>query len=212
MAIGDLDQSGFGRKNSPVKPQADPFGNLKVTEVLPRRAILSAAGKLYGIETGAGTAQAPKTAPVTTTAEWLLYNASPTDTMFLMAVGLFLKSGTLGLGMSLQVAAAIGTQTAVTSDYSGTIKTSLSGGTQTPPVYLGNNITVVGGTPAWIPVDATKHNSVATDSVGDGLMNWDLEGIFSAAPYGGIMCDTIGEVGTSALFSVFFVVAMLNVS
>ena len=187
----------------------DELGNLLVSKGLPDYARLCAGGRLFAINMHAGTAIAPVVAPPTTSPEWLLYNASPTDTLILLQAACFLKSGTAGLGLSMMAAAALGPQTVVEADYTGTIKTCLDGSKKIPDVYLANNQTLVGGTPAWAVLDATKVNSVATDSVGDGLVS-RVDGLFCARPNGGgIALALVGETGTTALFTVSMIFAML---
>ena len=188
----------------------DEFGAVSVSHVLPKYARLAAAGRLFAVDMHAGTAKAPVVAVPTTSPEWGLYNASQSETLVVLKAACTLKSGTAGLGLALVGAAALGPQTAVSSDYSGAIKTCLDGSTRKPEFYLTNNPTLSGGTPAWAVLETTKVNTVATDSVGDGLVA-DLDGAIIARPNGGMAAfEVVGEVGTTALFSVSFIVAMLD--
>lgn len=188
----------------------DEFGSLSVSQYLPKYARLVAAGKVYAFDMHAGTAKAPVTAAPTTSPEWGLYNASPTETMVVLRAGCTLKSGTAGLGLALMMASALGPQTAVSADVASAIKTCLDGSKRVPDVYLTNNPTLIGGTPAWVTLQTTKVNTVATDSVGDGL-EADVDGMFIARPNGGMVAlEVVGETGTSALYTVSFVVAMLE--
>ena len=188
----------------------DEFGGLVTSEFLPKYARLAAAGKLYAVDMHAGTAIAPVTAAPTTSPQWGLYNPSTTESLIVIQAAVTLKSGTAGLGLTMMMAAARGPQTAVSADYAGTIKSCTNGSQQQPDFFLTSNPTLVGGTPAWSVLRATAVNTVATDSVGDGLVADNLEGIFIAKPNGGMVAmEVVGETGASALFTVSFIVAML---
>ena len=186
------------------------FGDLQVSQFLPPLAMLANEGRLFVLEAGAGTAKAPVVAPPTTSPEWALYNFSAVDSLVLIKASVTLKSGTAGLGLAMLGAAAIGPQTAVTSDYSGTIKSAPDGSGKQPQAYLTNNPTLIGGTPPWMALEGTKVNTVATDSVGDTL-TFDAKGMFIARPGGGMVAiEVLGETGTSALYYPSFLVAMLQ--
>lgn len=188
----------------------DEFGGLQVSQLLPQYARLAAAGKLFAFDTHAGTAKAPVTAAPTTSPEWALYNFSENESLVLLQAACTLKSGTAGLGLALMAAAAKGPQTAVTSGYASSVISCLDGSQRTPDVYVANNPTLINGTPAWHVLDATRVNTVATDSVGDGLVA-KTEGAFIARPNGGMVAfEVVGETGTSALFSVSGIFAMLE--
>lgn len=188
----------------------DEFGNLLSTDSQLGYARLAAAGLLYAVDMHAGTAKAPVVAMPTTSPEWGLYNASPDKTLVVLKAACSLKSGTAGLGLALVGAAALGPQTVVSADYASTIKTCRDGSQRKPELFLANNPTLIGGTPAWEVLDATRVNTVATDSVGDGLVA-DVKGSIIARPNGGMAAfEVVGETGTTALFTVSFLVAMLD--
>ena len=184
-------------------------GGIPVSQILPAYAELNRRGALFALDTHAGTAKAPVVAAPTTSPEWALINYDPTRTMFVLQAACTLKSGTTGLGLALMMASAIGPQTAVTADYASSVKSALDGSQTRPNVWITNNPTLVGGTPAWAVLEATRVNTIGTDSVGDGLIA-RVDGLFSAAPGGGaIAMEVVGETGTSALFSVSFIIAMV---
>lgn len=189
---------------------ADEFGGLPTSMLLPPYARLAAQGKLFAIDMHAGTAKAPVVAAPTTSPEWGLYNASANESMVVIQASCTLKSGTLGLGLALMGAVAKGAQTAVAADYSGTIKNCLDGSQKVPDVWLTNNPTLIGGTPAWHVLDATRGDEVANDSVGSGLVA-KVDGMLIAKPGGHMVAfELVGETGTTALFTVSFIVAMLR--
>lgn len=189
---------------------ANEFGGLSVSTDIPRYARLAAAGRLYAFDMHAGTAKAPVVAAPTTSPEWGLYNASPTDTLVVLEAAATLKSGTQGLGIALMGASALGPQTAVTADYTGAIKSCLDGSKRSPDAYLTNNPTLVGGTPAWHVLNNDQGNGIAQVNIGSGIVAREIDGKLIARPNGG-MCafEIVAPTGASALFTVSFVVAML---
>lgn len=201
-------RSAFTRRGQNNPAGTDIFGNLLISQALPEYALLAASGRLFTMNTLAGTAKAPVVAPPTTSPEWMIYNASANEVLVVLEAATFLKSGTLGLGASLVMASAVGPQTAVTANYAGTVVTCCDGSQKVPSVFLADNPTLVNATPAWHVVAATQHNSLATDSVGDGLLA-NVAGKFVAPPRGGVAVELIGETGTTALFAVSFLFAML---
>ena len=199
----------LGRLSGKQPIGLDEFGGISMSKLLPDFARLNAAGKLFAFDTHAGTAKAPVVAAPTTSPEWGLYNDSENETLVLIQVGCTLKSGTAGLGLALMGTSAKGKQTAVAADYTGAIKGCLDGTKKDASFYITNNPTLVGGTPPWVVLETTKVNTVATDSVGDGLVA-QPNGLFIAPPGGMVAFEVVGETGTSALFSVSGIVAMLE--
>ena len=187
----------------------DEFGNVSMSLALPEYARLCAAGKLFAIDMHAGTAKAPVVAAPTTSPEWGLYNASSTELMVVMQAACTIKSGTQGLGIALMGAAAIGEQTLVSADYASTIKTCLDGTNKKPDVYLQSNPTLVGATPAWHVYANDPGNTNAQINIGSGLVA-DIKGMLSARPSGMVGFEIVAPTGTTALFTVSFLVAMLD--
>ncbi len=193
-----------------AQPALDSQGAQLVSGYLPPYARLALEGKVYIIDMSAGTAIAPVVAMPTTSPQWGLYNASSDEHMVVIRASCNLQSGTAGLGLSIVGAAAIGQQTVVAADYSGTVKTRTNGSAGEPPVFLASNPTLVGGTPAWYPFEGTKVNTIATNSVGDTLVA-PIDGLLIAAPSGGMVAfEIVGETGTTALFDFMAIIAMVR--
>ena len=188
----------------------DEFGSLLVSEWLPKYARLAAAGRLFAVDTHAGTAKAPVVAAPTTSPEWGLYNFSQDDMLVVLEAAATIKSGTQGLGLALMMATALGLQTAVTSDYAASVKNATDGTARKGEFYITNNPTLIGGTPPWHVVAADDGSVVAQVNIGSGLVANNLEGKFCARPGGGMVAmEVVGPTGTTALFSVSFLVAMI---
>ncbi len=189
--------------------QVDRNGNLYTVNALPDLAQLAAAGQLFSIDALASTAKAPVVVPPLLSPEWGLYNADPELSMVVLEVAATLKSGTAGLGLAILGASAIGDQTLVSADYAGTIKSSCNGSQNKPNVYLDDNPTLVGTQPSWRVLENTKLNSIAVNAVGSGLIA-KTDGSLIAPPRGMVGVEVMGETGSSALFTVSFLVAMLK--
>jgi len=204
--IRNLTRLGNGRQ----EPSLGFYGEQLVSQLLPKYAHLSAYGKLFAFDMSAGTAKAPVVAMPTTSPEWGFYNASAKLHLIPIMVAISLASGTAGLGLSIVMATAKGPQTAVSANYTGAIVSALDGSNDAPEAYITNNPTLIGGTPAWVPMALTPVNSIANDGVGEGLVAWP-EGLFTAKPNGGMVAvEVVGEVGTTALYDIAVICAQLE--
>lgn len=186
----------------------DEFGNVSMSKGLPDYARLMAGGKLFAVDMHAGTAKAPVVAAPVASPEWMLYNASADEMLVVIEAACTIKSGTQGLGLALMGAAAIGDQTLVSADYTGAIKTCLDGTQKKPDFYLTNNPTLIGATPAWHVLANDPGNLIASVNIGSGLVA-KVHGMLGCRPKGGVAFEVVGPTGTTALFTVSFVVAML---
>ena len=184
----------------------DPYGAAAVSQLLPVYAQLVAAGKVFAVDMSGGTAVAPTTATPTTTPTWAIYNDNPGGgpTLFLLWAGCTSVSGTVGLGLSLMAASAIGQQTAATASYAGTIINCLDGTKKTPNAYLVSDVALVGGAPAWVVLAAL--DQVAAICVGTGLAV-EVGGLIMAPPGGKLCFDVVAPTGTTALFDSSFIIA-----
>ena len=188
----------------------DEFGALLVTQQGLPYARLAAAGKLFAVDMHAGTGIAPVVAAPTTSPQWGLFNASPNESLVLVEAAITIKSGTAGLGLGMFVATALGPQTDVSADYTGTIKSCLDGSKKAADFYLTSNPTLIGGTPAWSVLKATELNTIASVDIGSGLVGRP-DGMFIARPGRGMVAmEVVGPTGSTALFTVSFIVAMLQ--
>lgn len=200
----------FSTKGGQAQPTQGEYGDVHVSQFLPPLARLALEGKIYTIDTSGGTAIAPVVAMPTTSPQWGLYNASPDETLVVLKVAVSLQGGTAGLGLSIVGAAAIGAQTVVAADYAGTVKSRSNGSAVGPDVFLKDNPTLVGGTPAWFSYAQTQVNSIAVNGVGSGLKA-DIDGALVAGPGGQMVAfEIVGETGTTALFDFMAVIAMVK--
>ena len=197
----------FGRVGNDSRVGTDEYGNVVVSDAMPKYARLAAAGNIFAIDTSGGTSVVPDASVPTTTVAFLLYNYSSTKTMVLLRAATTSESGTLGLGLGLAIASTVGVQTLVTADYSGVIKTCTNGSDDKPEVYVDNEATII-NTPAWNLFAA--RSQLAAVEVGAGAVA-DTQGMFVAPPGGyGIAFQGIGPLGSTAKFDYHWLVAMLE--
>lgn len=186
------------------QPSLGEFGELLVSQLLPRYSKLALAGKLFSIDMSAGTAIAPVTAAPVDSPQWGYYNFSNTEVMIPLHVATQVTVGTPG-GFAIYVATAVGKQTEATVDYSGTIKTAADGSNRSPDVYLVSNVTLIGGTPAW---DVVAQTPSVVANVGNGL-NADLDK-YVVRPGGKFAVEIVGGAGTTPLYDVHLIFAMID--
>ena len=188
----------------------DNLSGQLVSQLLPPYAQLAAAGKVFTFDMSAGTAKAPVVAMPTTSPEWGLYNASVTDTLILISVSVSQVSGTSGLGLAIVGAAGIGVQTAVTADFTSAVKSATNGTSSKPEAFIDNNPTLIGGTPAWHAFAGTNGSGTASIAVGDSVVA-DIGGLLVAPPGGHMVgLEVVGPVGTTALYDIQAIVAMVR--
>uniref|UniRef100_A0A6M3J3P0 Uncharacterized protein n=1 Tax=viral metagenome TaxID=1070528 RepID=A0A6M3J3P0_9ZZZZ len=189
---------------SEINLKATRDGELRVVQYLPVYAQLCAAGKVFGIETTAGTAKAPVAVMPTTTATWSLYNANTTASLVVIKVALASISGTLGLGGAIIGTVPIGDQTAVTSNYSGAIVGCMDGTAKTPSAYIANATTLIGTQSPWNVL--SSRDMLAVIGVGAGMVA-NVNGMMVVPPLGSAGFDVLAPVGTTALFAISIVFA-----
>lgn len=190
-----------------VDLKATRDGDLRVAQYLPPYAMLCAAGKVFAFDMSGGTAKAPVAAMPTTSPEWGIYNANTSKSIVLLRVGVISESGTLGLGLAVVCASAIGPQTAVSANYTSSVVSCLDGTAKVPLAYLTNNPTLIGGTPAWVAFAAGVQT--ATIDVGSGRA-FLVDGLVIAPPKGMIGIEVVGPVGTTALWDINVVIAEID--
>lgn len=195
-----------GGSGASVTLKASRGGDLRVAQFLPKYAMLSAAGKLYGFDTSPGTAAVPVVDAPTTSPEWAIYNANSSGgpSLVLIAVTAWMSEGIAGLGLCIMVASAKGQQTVVSANATSCVVSCLDGTSKVPNAYIASNPTLLGGAPSWQVMEAS--DQIGSDGVGEGIVAW-CDGLFIAPP-GGLLCaEVVAETGTGAKYDLSFIVA-----
>ena len=191
---------------SAVNVAGSQEGAAYVAQYLPPYALLNEAGVVFGFDTSGGTAKTCVTAMPTTSPEWELYNSSTDKWLILLHVAAISESGTMGLGLAVVVAAAIGVQTVVAADYASATKTCMNGSGNVPQAYVVNNQTLIGGTPSWVAFDLLNQTSAI--AVGTGVKA-RIDGLVMCGPGGMVGIEVVGLQGTTALYDINGIFAMI---
>jgi len=190
-----------------VNIKASKEGSKWVSQYLPPYALLNKAGVVFGFDTSGGTAKTCVEAMPTASPEWGLYNASTDKYLILLHVAAISESGTMGLGLAVVAAAAIGVQTVVAADYSGATKTCMNGSGNVPQAFVTNNPTLIGGTPSWVAFDLLNQTSAI--AVGTGVKA-RTDGLVMCPPGGLVGLEVVGLTGTTALYDINGIFAMIE--
>jgi len=207
MSIRDIAGQRNDSSNTQTNIKASKEGALWVAQYLPAYALLNAKGVVFGFDTSAGTAKTCVEAMPTTSPEWGLYNSSSDKMLVLLHVAAISQSGTMGLGLAVVGAAAIGVQTVVAADYNGATKTCLNGSGNVPQAFVTNNPTLIGGTPSWVAFDLLNQTSAI--AVGTGVKA-RIDGLLMCPPGGLVGLEVVGLTGTTALYDINGIFAMID--
>ncbi len=181
------------------------YGEALLSQLLPPYAKL--VSNIFIVETFATAGVAPTAGPQTTAPKWLLYNANPDGgkSLVLLSASVAVEDQTSAIGIGLIVASALGPQTVVSSDFSGTIKTCADGSQKKPQVFLDDTPTLIGGTPAWLPI-AGSFDTTNASTVWSAIRG-EAKGILVAPPKGGLALDVMGPTTNTVLYAPSFVIA-----
>ena len=179
----------------------DEIGGLLTSQAGLQYGWLARNNRIFGATFGTGTAIAPIQATPTTAADWDLYNGEPDGgrDLYIIQAGVRSVSGTMGLGLSLLGCVSLARQTTVPTDYTNSIKTSLTGGPFDSKAIFDQAQTITGGTPAWITL--ASRDQVSAVSVGSGLVAV-VNGFMKVPPGHVAGFVAMAPAGTNALFGV----------
>lgn len=161
--------------------------------------------RFYMGNNAAVTGIAPVQALPTTAAQWVLKNASATKTMFLEGLGLFLTSGTPGVGGLLLATLASALSADFTANKTGVAMASSSrSATQTTAAVCDSAKTIsTPAAPVWFPL-ATRPDANVTAFAGSTFCeNRRIEGKIAIPPGGYLGLALVSPAGTSPLFVPF---------
>jgi hypothetical protein len=178
----------------------DRQGGLLVAQLGAPAEYMTRRNRRYAASSATATGIAAVLLIPTTAAAWVLFNPVDNDRdLVIDAVFCWSISGTLGLGISLIVANAIGLQTTPPVDATNSIRSSLSGGPYDSKAIFGTAHTITGGTPAWCVV--ASRDQVAAIAVGAGLRSGDeFPGTRIVSPGRELAISTLTADGTTELF------------
>jgi len=188
------------------------MGALQVQQIEPVNSALAQNGYIYGLSAGVvANAQASIQQIPTTAATWALYNNSPTGAggycVVPLKIGVWLASGTSGVGGTLIGGLSTAAQAAAISNATGIVgpkSLSASAAQRTSLATIGVSATLAGA-PAWLPIgNFLNHAAAATPGTG-GVFN--LDGMFVIPPKFALGLDVFSGAGTTALYAVSVIYA-----
>lgn len=192
---------------SPLDARLTHQESVATASVEPVNFEMTRAGRRFFLgNSAAATGIAPVQAIPTTAAQWVIWNADTTKSYFFEELGVFLTSGTPGLGGSLWIS-VFNAPAQVGSNATGMTVQSASQGGLTSKAVIKSVITVTSpAAPAWFPIDQSIDAiTAAAFSTGYGMTlgKRDLAGAIAIQPGQGLGFAVIGPAGTTPLFAPF---------
>ena len=176
-----------------------PAQSLAVGQTESPKFELTRAGRRFQLGVSAAiTGIAPVTATPTTAAQFALYNASATKSMFIESLGCYVSSGTPGVGGTLM--ACIFTLPATTDTiYSGFKIADCSGSGNASAVIPQASVTITTpAAPAWFHVAANNNSNVGAFP-GSGNMYRGEQGLL-LPPGSALGLAVVGLAGSTPLY------------
>lgn len=184
----------------------------KIREYLQTQPDMEAvvAGRVFEIGNNAAvTGIAPVQALPTTAAQWGIKNASTTKAMFFKSLGVFLTSGTPGVG-GLLLATIYSAGTAISANKAGVAirnsagKDNVGAGSRISAALCNSGITVSSPTaPVWFPVASRPDANVTAFAGSTFLENRNIRGAICLPPGFFLGLAVVSPAGTSPLFAPF---------
>ncbi len=163
------------------------------------------AGRRFHLGNNAAvTGIAPVTALPTTAAQWGIYNPSITKSLYLEELGVFLTSGTPGVGGVL-LACLYTVGTTISALKTGVAISSRNNSTQTSETLCNSGITIsTPAAPVWFPVaDRNADASVTAFAASATFRAPPLRGSIIIAPGAALGLAVVSPAGSSPLWAPF---------
>lgn len=177
--------------------------SLFIGELEPKYMEFARTRRLYGANTGAGTATAPVQALPTTTASWALYNPA-TNTRVLVPLRAYCwsVSGTTGLGLAMLIGnlTTVVATASIPTAYTDSVSAAIMPNSAATNAIFGSAVTVPA--PTWNV--AAARSQVAAIEVGSGL-SAELHGMYIVEPGFALVGDVLAPAGVTALFGFGFI-------
>lgn len=179
--------------------------SLAVAQVEPPGFELTRAGRRFILGNKAAiTGIANVTALPTTAAQWTIFNNDAKRTYFFETIGVYLTSGTPGVGgVLLACLFCTPSQAAATAD-TGTSVTSASNGGMSSAAIIKSGVTITApGAPNWFPLASNPSPNVTAFAASTFLENRNIGGSIAVPPGQGLGLAVVAPAGTSPLFAPF---------
>lgn len=181
--------------------------SLAVAQIEPPGMEGTRAGLRFMLGNSAAiTGIAPVQTLPTTTAQWVIWNADNTKTLWLEEVGMYLTSGTPGAG-GILLAALFQTPAQTGSNVAGATVSSCSkpsgtGASSSAIVKTGITITTPAA-PVWYPIASNPSPNVTAFAGSTFLEHRNIAGKICVPPGFGLGLNVVAPAGTTPLFAPF---------
>lgn len=187
-----------------VTPRATFNQSLAVAQVEPPNLEATRAGRRFILGNIAPvTGIAPVQALPTTAAQWVLWNTDTTYAMFFEELGMYLTSGTAGVGGYLLAAVVPPPATAIVGPtYTGTAISNCAGAAsaRSSKLFVKASATLAVA-PNWYPVTDNVSPNVGAFPGSGTLFRTDLGGKLAVAPGYGLALAVVALAGSTPLFA-----------
>lgn len=180
------------------------LGSLRTAQVEPLCAEGTRSGRRYTLGNSAAiTGLAPVQALPTTTANWCLWNGDAARTYYIEEIGMYLTSGTAGVGGQL-LAALFTTPAQTGTTYAGTTISSASNGGLASKMVVKTAVTVTTpAAPNWYPIANNFSPNVGAFPGSGFLEHRNVQGRIAIPPGQGLGLVVLALAGTTPLFAPF---------
>jgi hypothetical protein len=181
------------------------FLSLAVDQVGLPNMEMTRAGRRFMLGNNAAiTGIAPVGVLPTTVAQWVLWNLDPARTYWFEELGVYLTSGTPGVG-GILLASLVQAPAQVGASTVGANVTSMSnGGLASKLIVKSGPITITQPTaPNWYPIATNPSPNVAAFPGGTFLEHRTLQGAIAIPPTQGLALAVVTPAGTTPLFAPF---------
>ena len=178
--------------------------SLAVAQVEPPGFEMARAGRRFILGNDAAiTGIAPVQAHPTTAAQWAIWNADATKTMFFEELGVYLESGTPGVGGAL-LACLFRTPAQVGALVAGTAISRASKGSAASKAITKTSVTITDpAAPNWYTVAQYGGANVTAFASATVFEHRFLEGRIAVPPNYGLGLAVLAPAGTTPLFAPF---------
>lgn len=179
--------------------------SLAVANVEPSGFELARSGRRFMLGNNAAiTGIQNVSALVTTAAQWVIWNADATKTLFFEELGVYNTSGTPGAGGSLLAALFSTPSQAAIAATAGTSVSSMSNGGAASKAIVKSAVTItVPAAPNWYVIANSPSPNVGAFPGGVFLENRSIQGRLAVPPGQGLALAVVGLAGTTPLFAPF---------
>ncbi len=178
--------------------------SLAVAQVEPSGAELTRSGRRIVLgRSAATTGIAPVQILPTTAAQWLIWNNDITRTCFFETIGVYMTSGTPGVG-GILLAAIVSAPAQVGANTGGLLETSMSGGNILSKIVVKSGVTITAPTaPTWFPIAENNSPNVGAFPGSATMVNRNVAGRIAIQPGRGLALVVLAPTGTTPLWAPF---------